>query len=382
MQPACWRSRDGRLWFSTVKGAVWVDPDRVPFNPLLPRVIIEGLRVDNQWVHTAEHQPEAFGPRPNPPRHGAPLRIPPGQHHFEFKFTAPSFTSPDKVRFRWRLTGGDNPLNGGGLERGVSFNHLRPGRYEFHVTACNNDGVWNETGATLAFIVLPHFWQTWWFKFLVLSGVMAVLGLIYSIRIARLRALERLRLRLARDLHDEVGANLGSISLLAQVMEKHPSAEDAREVRRIAAQTVDTLRDIVWFIDPAHERLSDLVARMAETAKTMLHGIPYDFEQDGDFRARGLPLDFRRNVLPIFKEALHNAIKHAHASHLRISVRRRGDTFLFTVQDNGRGFEPGAAEAGNGLKNMHRRAKEMRGKLEIRSEPGRGTTVTLTARIP
>lgn len=381
LQPACWRSRDGRLWFSTVKGAVWVDPNRVPFNPLPPPVIVEGLRVDNHWVYTSEQHPAVTAPTPHPIRTELPVRIPAGQHYFEFKFTAPSFTSPDKVRFRWRLTGGDKPLTGGGAERGVSFNHLPPGRYEFHVTACNNDGVWNPTGASLGFTVLPYFWQTWWFKFLVLAAVVALVGGLYSVRIARLRALERLRLRIARDLHDEVGANLGSISLLAQVMEKHPSAEDAREVRSIAAQTVDTLRDIVWFIDPAHERLSDLVARMAETAKTMLHGVPYDFEQSGDFGARGLPLDFRRNVLPIFKEALHNAIKHAGATHLRIVVRREGDTFRFTVQDNGRGFAPATSAAGNGLKNMRRRASEMRAELQIHSEPGQGTTVALRARI-
>jgi len=216
----------------------------------------------------------------------------------------------------------------------------------------------------------------------VLAAAVVLLSAVYSVRIARLRALERLRLRIARDQHDDVGANLGSISLLAQVMEKQPSAEDAREVRSIAAQTVDTLLDIVWFIDPAHERLSDLVARMAETAKAMLHGVPYDFEQSGDFRARRLPLDFRRNVLPIFKEALHNAIRHSGATALWIGVRREGDRFQFTVHDNGRGFDPETAVAGNGLKNMQRRAAEMRGELEIHSEPGRGTTGTLTARSP
>ena len=383
MQPACWRGADGRLWFSTVKGAVWVEPRRVPFNPLPPPVVIEGFWVDNELLHAPELLPGMQAPRARPlPAAGAPrYRIAPGRHFFEVKFTALSFTAPDKVRFRWRLEGG-RPLAGAGVERSVNFSHLPPGSYEFSVVACNNDGVWNETGARLGFVVLPHFWQTWWFKILVALGVTGVLAAAYSLRIARLRALERLRLRIARDLHDEVGANLGSISLLAQVMESHPSAEDAREVRVVAAQTVDTLRDIVWFIDPAHERLSDLVQRMAETARTMLHGVAYEFKQTGDFHASHLPLDFRRNVLPIFKEVLHNAIKHSGATRLAIHVRRWGDWFQVVVEDNGGGFAPEQAGKGNGLKNMQRRAAEMKADLAIRSRPGEGTTVTLTARIP
>jgi len=157
LQPAGWRGRDGRLWFSTVKGAVWVAPDRIPFNPLPPPVHIEGLRVDNQWVYTSEPLPDMPLPREQPAGTGAPLQIPAGQHHIEFKFTAPSFTSPDKVRFRWRLTGGERPLRGEGADRNVHFHHLPPGRCEFHVTACNNDGVWNPTGTRLAFAVLPYF---------------------------------------------------------------------------------------------------------------------------------------------------------------------------------------------------------------------------------
>ena len=383
MQPACWRGSDGRLWFSTVKGAVWVQPNRVPFNPLPPPVVIEGFWVDNELLHAPELLP-GMGTAGAPARPGlAPprFRIAAGRHFFEMKFTALSFTAPDKVRFRWRLEG-DRPLAGTGAERSVNFSHLPAGSYEFHVTACNNDGVWNESGARLGFVVLPHFWQTWWFRTLAVLGLGGMLAVAYSLRIARLRALERLRLRIARDLHDEVGANLGSISLLAQVMEHHPSAEDAREVRLVAAQTVDTLRDIVWFIDPAHERLSDLVNRLAETAKTMLHGIEYEFKQTGDFHASPLPLDFRRNVLPIFKEALHNAIKHAGAPRLSVQVRRWDDWFQVTVEDNGRGFAPEQARSGNGLKNMRRRAAEMKAELDIRSRPGGGTTVTLTARIP
>jgi len=201
----------------------------------------------------------------------------------------------------------------------------------------------------------------------------------YSIRISRLRMLERLRLRIARDLHDEVGANLGSISLLAQMMEKSPSSADAAQVRGIAVQTIDTLRDIIWFIDPTHDNLRDLVMRMQETARVMLSALPHVFEQNGDFDSAGLSLAFRRNVPSLFKEVLHNLLKHSGATEVVITVSRTDKTFQFQVRDNGVGFCPETVSSGNGLKNMKRRAKEIGGELVIASTPGGGTGITLRA---
>lgn len=386
-QPDCWAGTDGRLWFTTVKGAAWINPKKLPFNPIPPPVRIEEVWVDNQLVYESNPGPQqrqessdkALQPRQQTK---TPLQITAGRHYFEFKFTALSFVSPDKVQFKWRLQGLEKNWVNGGTSRSVSYSYLPPGHYNFMVKACNNDGVWNEEGAHLQFSVRPFFWQTWWFKALMVFAAGALLFVIYSIRIARLRGLEHLRLRIARDLHDDVGANLGSISLLAQVMEKHPSTEDAVQIRSIVGQTVDTLRDIVWFIDPKHERLSDLITRMEETAKNMLVSIPYKFEQEGEFGSTSLPLNFRRNMMPIFKETLHNALKHAQATSIKITVGRTNNHFHFQVQDNGRGFDPTHFSSGNGLKNIRRRASEMNAVLEIKSNHQQGTSIKLTAKIP
>ena len=375
-QPACWRSRDGHLWFATVKGAVWTDPAELPFNPVPPPVVIEEISVDGQRV-TEGRPTRGESRRPVPAR----LRIPAGRHYLDFKFTALSLTSPDKVRFKWQMAGLEKDWTLESNRRSVSYSFLPPGDYEFQVQACNNDGVWSQTAAAIQLTVLPYFWQTWWFGMgAVLLGV-AMLGAIYSARIARLRGLEHLRLRIARDLHDEVGANLGSISLLAQVMEQQPSRADATQVRGIAVETIGTLRDIVWFLDPQHDRLSDLVTRLNEIAKNMLPHVAHQFEQSGDFRSAKLPLAFRRNVPPLFKEALHNILKHARATEVRITVRRWEDKFQFRIADNGVGFDELATPAGNGLKNLRRRAADIGGQLEIASQRGGGTTVTLTAPI-
>src|SRR5204863_4326987 len=136
-----------------------------------------------------------------------------------------------------------------------------PGKYTFRVIACNNDGVWNETGATLAMIVLPHFWQTWLFRICAGAAVLLLFAVIFEIRLASERRLTRLRLRIARDLHDEVGSNLGSIVLLGEVLQKQTEGppDELSEIRRVATQTVESLRDIVWFLDPASDNLTDMV---------------------------------------------------------------------------------------------------------------------------
>ena len=374
-QPACWHGRDGRLWFTTVKGAAWVNPAELRQNLLPPPVKIEAVSVDGRRIVTdANSENPAATPPPQ-------FIVEAGQHYFEFKFSALSFTSPDKVRFKWRLTGLEKNWVDGEGRRSVTYSFIPPGSYQFEVTAGNNDGVWNEQPAAIKFTVLPYFWQRWWFRVVVGLFLVAAAILIYSIRIARLRALEHLRLRIARDLHDEVGANLGSISLLAQIMEQHPSAADAVQVRGIAVQTIDTLRDIIWFIDPTHDRLSDLVARLQETAKLMLQNVACKFEQSGDFLSADLSLSFRRNVPALFKEALHNVLKHSHATVVEFSVRRLENEFHFRIHDNGIGFNPSGKSSGNGLKNMMQRATELNGTITIESTPRNGTTITLVAPI-
>ena len=371
-QPNCWKNPDGQLWFTTIKGAVWVDPSVLRVNRLPPPVQVEEVLLDGARL-TENNSP---APAWRPP---ATLRIPAGRHYFEFKFSALSFTAPDKVQFKWRLQGLEKDWVDGGDRHAVSYSFIPPGEYQFQIRACNNDGVWSDPSAPIRLTVLPYFWQTWWFRIAVVLALGAVVVLIYLSRIARLRELEKLRLRIARDLHDEVGANLGCISILAQMMEQTPSAADAVRVWTIASQTIETLREIIWFIDPTHDRLSDLVARLHETARMMLLPESFTFTQTGDFKSVELSLTFRRNVLPLFKETLHNVLKHAHATAVTIAVRRSEKEFSITIQDNGRGFDRNRKSSGNGMPNLQRRATELRGQIEIKSSPGGGTTVTLTA---
>ena len=376
VQPPSWRARDGRLWFTTDQGLISLQPSAMTVNPLPPPVAVEGLLVDGELFASSLDKGAAVQDV------NRALRVPAGRTQFEFRFTGLSYTAPDKVRFQYRLDGLEKDWLDAGMNRAVAYNYLPPGEYEFHVRAANNDGVWNEDAAAVTFQVLPHFWQRWWFRGVVILLIIGLAWFAYYVRMARLRELERLRLRIARDLHDDVGANLASLALIAEAMEKQPTFGDPADLKRIALHTIDSLRDIVWFIDPARDRLGDLVSRMRDTAPTLLTGIKFDFEVFITNPDLNVPPAFRRNIFPIFKEALHNAAAHAHASKVNIRLDCRDGALRLRVADDGTGFDEARITPGNGLRNLRRRAAEMNGALRIHTGPGQGTTVEFESPFP
>lgn len=173
-QPAGWRSRDGRLWFPTLKGAAVIDPINVTFNSLAPPVVIEDLIADGDAVDFRQA-----------------IRLPPGKDRVEIHYTGLSFLAPEKVMFRYRLEGFDERWIEAGSRRVAYYTNLPPGRYRFRVTACNNDGVWNPVGATIEFSLEPHFYQTGWFYGLLSLLVLSAGVGVHRLRVRHLAARER-----------------------------------------------------------------------------------------------------------------------------------------------------------------------------------------------
>jgi signal transduction histidine kinase len=315
------------------------------------------------------------------------VKVLPHQRRLEFRFTALSFAAPAKVRFRYRMEGFDPDWVEGGTVRGASYTRLPPGRYTFRVTACNDSGVWNETGAALAVVVVPPFHQTWWFRLLVFTTLAGLVSLLFWLRASRLHQLARLRARIASDLHDEIGSNLGGIILLSELTQQSPAlppeAQASLQVMNATAQrTASAMRDIVWFLNPDFDTLADMVTRMRESATTLLTGLECQFVVAPLPPAQGLPLAFRRNLFFAFKEILHNIVKHAGAARVTIQLECAGRRLALRVRDNGRGFDPSAASSGHGLRSLRQRAADLGGTLAVESGPGQGTTVVLTARLP
>ena len=391
LQPAGCRTADGRLWFATTKGLVVLDPRNVARNPWPPSVVIEDFLIDGRRVNTSATAE-------------TPLSVPPGRNRLEFRFTGLSFTGPEKVRFRYRLAGLDTDWVDAGTRRIANYSYIPPGAYTFSVMACNNNDVWNETGASLSFTMLPHFWQTWWFRSLALAAVGSSLASLVWFetrrrmrrkleRLERQRAVEHERARIAKDIHDDLGASLTRITLLSQSArgELDNPAQAAANLDRIyvtARELTRAMDEIVWAVNPRHDTLDSLASYLGKYAQDYLRGanIRCRLLMPVSLPARPLSSDQRHNLFLAFKESLHNVVKHSGATQTRVTLEVREKDFILTVEDNGRGFPADAAGRhpenkpdrigpGNGLHNMQLRLSEISGRCEIQPAPDGGTQV-------
>ena len=422
-QPAGCKSRDGRLWFSTIKGLVVVDPavDESALHPKPPPVHIEEVFTDGEAQNLPlEAQANSRTSATNPYEESkerlagastAPtrvLRIGPGKRRYEFQYTAPSFAATENVRFKYRLEGLEEDWVTAGRSRLAAYAHVPPGHYVFRVTACNNDGVWNDPGATLALVVVPYFWQTWWFRIMTPAIVLGIIGgIIGSVerrktehRLEKLRqqnSVERERSRIARDMHDEVGAKLTKICFLSELAKRdlpHP-AEAEREIDQVSAtarELIRSLDEIVWAVNPKNDTLEDLVNYICRYAGHYFENteLQCQFEIPTQVPDRRLATDVRHNLFLAVKEALHNALKHSGGTAVRVRIGVQDARLEVSVSDNGRGFSPDAPpppvsarrRVGNGLTNLRQRLEDLGGHCEITSASGRGTTVAFTLVLP
>lgn len=384
LQSAGGKTADGRLWFPTAKGLVVVNPAGATINPLPPPVRIEQMLVDDKKFADGNDI--------------GPLKIPPGWHRIEFEYTGLSFVAPEKVRFKYRLDNFETEWADAGTKRLAFYNYIPPGNYSFQVTACNNDGVWNKTGASLKFEVLPYLWQTTWFQATGgLAAALAVGGVAWFEtrrrmrrrleRAERQRDIERERARIARDIHDDLGASLTRIILLSQgASEEEQILAAVANLDRIHGTARDLTRimdEIVWAVNPQHDTLDSLANYLSRFALDFLNASKIRCRLDVPLDLPKLPVaaEVRHNLFLAFKEALHNVVKHSAASEVQIKLILAPQTLELLVADNGCGFPGSVAAAarpateGNGLKNIQQRLAEIGGACEIHSEPGRGTNV-------
>jgi signal transduction histidine kinase len=268
----------------------------------------------------------------------------------------------------------------------ASYTNLDPGEYIFQVKGSNSDDVWNENGISIDVTIAPPYWQTWWFRILVAGVLIGSMYGAYRYRLKRVIELERLRLRIAHDLHDDVGSNLSAIAIATRTVQHSQklTSEAKRKLAEIyetAVLTQEGMRDLVWFIKPDKDRLDDLFVRMKETAASLLEDLEVDvqFPEPGD--SRKIPVDFKRSVFLAFKETLTNIVKHASASRVEINVALRDGMLEMVVCDNGRGFDINRVHRGTGLQSLRRRAQTLGGSFEIASQPHGGTSVRFTGKL-
>lgn len=391
-QPSYARTPDGRLWFPTTRGLAVIQPSALRTNTLPPPVLIESFQAGtNLW-------PEPFDGTVRP-------TVPPGRVRCQIRFTAPSFIAPETIRFRYRLEGLDEDWTETTGPRVANYNPMPPGHYTFRVTACNRDGVWNPDGAALAFTVQPHFWQSWWLQSgAVLGGALGIGVAVRRItrrryrrrleQVERQRAIERERSRIARDIHDDLGASLTRITLLSQTASEDLSNPElaAIHLHRIEATARDltkALEEIVWAINPKHDTLDSLANYLGRFAQdfTTAAGLRCRIDIPTHLPPWPLTAETRHNLFLAFKEALHNTVRHAAARQVNIVLQLQPGGFILAVEDDGCGFDPQAVarprpgdSRGNGLANLTRRLEEIGGRCELQSQPGAGTIVRLVVK--
>jgi signal transduction histidine kinase/ligand-binding sensor domain-containing protein len=374
---AAYRDRSGVLWFGMTGGLSRLLPTSdVQAAP--PAVFVSGLMVGGSRMVVS-----AVGERL--------ISLPDlkaTDNDVQIDFVGLNFARGDTLRYEYTLEGADDTWARPTEQRSVNYANLAPGRYRFLVRALTSDGIASSNPAAISFTILRPIWQRWWFVTLLIVLVGAVAREAYRYRMARILELANMRTRIAVDLHDDIGSNLTKIAILSEVARQQMSGAGASSegplasIARISRESVVSMSDIVWAINPQRDRLLNLVRRMRQHAEEVLtgRGVKVSFRAPSDDLDLKLGVDVRRDLYLIFKEAINNIARHAGCSRVDIELRVEGSMLRLDVIDDGCGLDVRAQHDGEGLASMRRRAERLGGSCAVRTSDGIGTTVDV--RVP
>ncbi len=347
------------LWFATLDGVTIDDfrldvPDTIP-----PPIVLRKFQVNGKDV---------------PLNNASTLSY--DQNLCTVEFAGLSYRDPQAVRYQYKLEDIEDNWAPPTRQHSVSYATLQPGSYTFMVRAINSEGIVSRSPATLTFTILPPFWQRWWFYSLVVCLLAAALFSLYRYRINKLLEMERLRVRIASDLHDDVGSSLTRIAVHSEVIQStsNPArvAASSKEIGAMSREIVSTLSDIVWSIDARHDTLGDLMDRIRSFSLDVLSAsdVQVTIESSGLLLSRTIPVDVRQNIYLIVKEAVNNAAKHSAATKVEMKLTQDRDVLTIFISDNGTGLPPEPRDSGHGLANMKMRAERIGGNITFENNHG------------
>ena len=372
---SAFRNHEGAMWFGTNHGLTRL----VPHNDQpadTPPVWITGVSIAGHPALLSDIGESTV----------RGVRVYPGQERIQFDFTGLGYAPGNVVRYQYRL---DNDAWSAPSEsRSVNYGAIAPGKYLFTVQALNSDGGTSPVPATVEFQVLPPLWGRAWFQGLLLAVAIAGIVWVQRVRTARLLEIERVRTRIATDLHDDIGTSLSQIAILSEVAHQRAggtnSGEPIERIGELSREMLDSISDIVWAIQPHKDHLSDLRQRMRRFAADVLSARNVEMLWSIDDSGRDIELntELRQQVYLIFKESVKNVAQHSKATEARIDLRVAEGHLILEVSDNGCGVECQDQPDGNGLRSMKMRAARLGGHLDVHSAAGRGTTVLLRTPLP
>lgn len=372
------RTSSGQFAIGTLNGFALLRPSDFQVDEKTPPVLIETLLADGKPVHAAQGR----------------VVLSPGLDRLEIQFTGFHFIAPERLRFRSRLTPLESEWGEASSQRSVEYRNLAPGSYRFETSATTGNGKWSAQPARLEIRLLPHFWQTTWFRVAVAALVLGLVAFVARQRerkrgqrkieaLERQQAVDAERARIARDLHDDVGASLTQVALLSELVNRNittrpeRASQQAGEIFTTAQNMTRALDEIVWAVDPAHDTLECFALFLATFVQNYAHaaGLQTRLDFPEKLPAAPLPSPVRHHLYLATKEVLHNIVKHAAATEVRVSLKIDQRRLKLTIEDNGRGFDdnaPATDPGAMGLGNLQQRLMQIGGSYHRRSAPNCG----------
>ncbi|GAB4126915.1 MAG: hypothetical protein Fur0015_00500 [Ignavibacteriales bacterium] len=367
---AYYKNDKGEMFFGGKGGFVQFIPDSISIDRKIYPVVLTNFKVFDKEASLQKSLPMT-----------KEIILDSHQNFFSIDFAVLDLVPKHKHKFAYMLEGIDPDWVQAGFRNTAFYTDIKHGRYKFNIKALNADGIWSPV-TSIIIQIFPAWYETIWFKISIITLTFSILYLGYRYRMNQLLKIERIRYNIATDLHDEIGSNLSSISVDSQLLLMGNKLDEnekelASEISKTAGETVDSMRDIIWFINPKNDLNEDIIFKMKQTAAKLLSAVEWDFYSSENVRMDLFDLETRRNIFLLYKEALTNIIKHSHATKCKIKIEENSDYFKLTLEDNGIGFDKKISKPSTGLKSMENRAKYVNGNLDIISEKNLGTTIIL-----
>lgn len=368
------KNKEGIMYFGGVVGLNYFNPDSIKENLNIPPIVITSFKVFDEEYNLSNNT----------------ITLDYDQNYISFEFSALDYTNPAKNLYLYTLDNLNNSwMLSDSKNRIATYTNLSPGEYTFRVIGSNNDGLWNEKGISINIVILSPFWEKWWFILLVSIVLLLIIFSIIYFRFQSILAVERLKSKLAADLHDNIGSGLTEISIMSElVVAQIPNISENlnKELNKIsdtARFLIDTMSDIVWVVNPHKDTIHDLIVRLRDSYGDIYSykGIAFTTLNVDKLINIKLNMEFKQHLYLIFKEALNNSLKHSKCTKINLEVNFKNNYLKIIMKDNGIGVDVSNVKFGNGIKNMKNRAALLNCKLDIESKLNEGTTITFFGKI-
>jgi len=363
--------KENKIWFGTLNGVSVYDPEKDLKNMLPPRTVISQMRLFENPVEIKKEMTFKYD-----------------ENYFKFDYVGIELSSPEHVTYRYKLSGVDKDWVYSS-ERFVQYTNLNSGSYNFQVQSANQWRVWSPS-AEMNFSVKAAWWTTWWFILFAVALLGSVVSYLIYYRVHQLLAVERLRTKIAADLHDNIGSSLTEVFYLSEVGQTlvHQNklvmaTDNFNKIGQMSRGLVKSMSDIVWLVNPSKDSLYDLIIRLKDSYEDLFahEGVNFVAENIKQLESVKLKMEYRQHLFLLFKEAINNSLKYSHCKNITLKVNKSGKTLTMILKDDGNGFDLRAPHIGNGLKNMHHRAELIKGDFRIISETDSGTEIRFTGKI-